>query len=142
MKGRQTTIIEGAVSEDKIGYWLTPPKLMAELQSEFGFTFDACPYPRPTGFNGLKEDWGDRTYANPPFRGGLMPWARKAITEAAKGKLVVLICPFRMIQWITDPLLDAGAEARLLRRVDWVTPEGKTRKGAPAVLFILRGAPE
>jgi hypothetical protein len=57
---------EGVITEGK-HYWLTPPELMESLQKEFGFTFDACPYPRPEGFDGLTADWGGSTYVNPPF---------------------------------------------------------------------------
>lgn len=39
-------------------YWLTPPDLMAQLQEEFSFDLDACPFPRPEGFDGLTAEWG------------------------------------------------------------------------------------
>lgn len=42
-------------------YWLTPPELMASLRAEFGFDFDACPFPRPDNFDGLTQDWGHST---------------------------------------------------------------------------------
>ena len=41
-------------NKDGQHYWLTPPDLMAELKAEFGFDFDACPYPLPDDFDGLK----------------------------------------------------------------------------------------
>jgi hypothetical protein len=40
-------------NRDEKHYWLTPPKLMEELQLEFKFDFDACPYPKPDDFDGL-----------------------------------------------------------------------------------------
>src|SRR3990167_3344507 len=97
MKGKQTALMPG--NDDRVGYWLTPPDLMAQLQAEFDFDFDACPYPRPAGFDGLKEPWGKRTWCNPPFFGsrkkgaGISGWARKALSEGAKGKTVVVILP-------------------------------------------------
>ncbi len=130
-----------------VGFWLTPPELMLELEREFAFDFDACPYPRPDGFDGLTIEWGARTYCNPPFRGGVMAWARKAIAESKKGKLAVLLLPHRAIQWCTEPLLDAGAETRVLRPVDWLNPKGERagrgNKGRAnvCVLYVLRGAP-
>ena len=74
------------MSEETVGYWLTPPELWAELEKDGTFTFDACPYPRPAGFDGLEVPWGANTYCNPPFRGGVMKWARKAIAEHERGR--------------------------------------------------------
>lgn len=48
-------------------YWLTPPALYAQLNAEFRFTFDPCPYPVPAGFDGLTQPWGWSSYVNPPF---------------------------------------------------------------------------
>ncbi|GHV50328.1 hypothetical protein FACS1894216_02330 [Synergistales bacterium] len=48
-------------------YRLTPPELYAELNSEFNFDFDPCPYPRPMGYNSLVLPWGTSNYVNPPF---------------------------------------------------------------------------
>lgn len=128
--------------EDRVGYWLTPPELMTELSTEFHFDFDACPFPRPEGFDGLTVPWGMSTYCNPPFRGGVMRWARKAIAEYDLGKRAVLILPHRAIQWCSEPLLDAKAETRVLRPVRWLAPDGsqlKPREAGVCVLFILGG---
>ena len=145
MKGKQTALMPG--NEDKVGFWLTPPDLMARLQAEFDFDFDACPYPRPAGFDGLKEPWGKRTWVNPPFNRanasgmGMSAWARKAVSEASDGKLAVFIGPVRQFMAI---LLAAGAEMRLVGPVNWETPEGRpitSTKGGHAqnqALFILR----
>lgn len=54
-------------------YWKTPPEMMARLDAEFHFDFDACPYPLPPGFDGLTCEWGQRTYVNPPF-GSILKW--------------------------------------------------------------------
>lgn len=82
-------------------YWLTPPDLYASLHAEFNFTFDPCPYPLPTGFDGLTCEWGERNYVNPPFgsiihqgkKKGPTAWMRKAITEMEKGRLSVIVYP-------------------------------------------------
>lgn len=34
-------------------YWLTPPDLYKQLDEEFHFNFDPCPWPLPDGFDGL-----------------------------------------------------------------------------------------
>jgi len=138
--GKQTALMPG--TEDKVGYWLTPPDLMARLQAEFDFDFDACPYPRPAGFDGLKEPWGKRTYVNPPFgsKQSILPWARKAAQEAERGNTVVLIGP--IYSW-TESLLRSGSEVRYIGRVSWCRPDGKAAKGSsqPSALFILRPKP-
>ena len=132
-------------NEDRVGYWLTPPDLMAELQAEFDFNFDSAPYPRPAGFDGLKEPWGKRTWCNPPFnraeRGstGYTAWARKALAERDMGKTVVCIFPIRV--WL-HLFLEAGAEIRLLGPVEWEKPDGsKIHHAQNQALFILRPKP-
>jgi hypothetical protein len=116
-------------------YWLTPPALFAELDARYSFTFDACPFPMPDGFDGLTGEWGESTYVNPPFgsiihdgkKKGPTAWARKAIEEAAKGKRVVLVYPID--KWVLM-LLAAGAKVRNLGDVRWcATEDGTPGKG-------------
>lgn len=109
-------------SKDGKHYWLTPPQLLEALQKEFQFDFDACPYPRPEGFDGLTAEWGDSTYVNPPFSGPTA-WVRKSIEENKKGKRVVFIFP--IYKWI-HMLIEAGAEVRNLRDVKWCAIEDGT----------------
>jgi hypothetical protein len=116
-------------------YWLTPPALMAELQSEFVFDFDPCPFPKPEDFDGLTCEWGQSSYVNPPFgsimhqgkKKGPTAWVRKAIEEQKKGKRVVLVFP--VDKWILM-LVQAGAEIRNLGDVKWrATEDGSAGKG-------------
>ena len=73
-------------------YWLTPPSLYAELNAEFHFDFDPCPFPLPDDFDGLTCEWGRSNYVNPPFgsimhegkKKGPTAWMRKAIAEQRK----------------------------------------------------------
>jgi hypothetical protein len=129
----------GLVSKDGKRFWLTPPELMEALAKEFGLDFDACPHPRPKGFDGLAAEWGSATYVNPPFFGPTK-WARKAIAEHKKGKTVVMVFPID--KWI-HYLLNAGAELRSLGDVRWCCT--RTRKpgkgiGRYTMAFILRGS--
>jgi hypothetical protein len=109
-------------------YWLTPPVIYAQLNEEFGFTFDPCPYPKPDGSDGLTCNWGESNYVNPPFgsiihegkKKGPTAWARKAIEEHRKGKRVVLVYPID--KWVLM-LLEAGAMVRNLRDVRWLATE-------------------
>ncbi len=113
---------------DQKHYWLTPPKLYAELDAKFRFTFDPCPYPKPDDFDGLTCEWGDSNYVNPPFgsimhqgkKKGPTAWARKAIAESQKGKRVVLVYPID--KWVLM-LLEAGAKVTNLGDVKWLATE-------------------
>jgi hypothetical protein len=100
-----------------IHYWLTPPDLLQALQQEFSFDFDACPHPRPPGFDGLIREWGESSYVNPPFpENQPTKWARKALSEHAKGKRVVMVWP--LDGWVLQ-MLAAGATVRNLGQVKW-----------------------
>lgn len=132
--------IDGALlakDDVKDGYWLTPPDLWDSLQEEFAFDYDPCPFPRPAGYDGLAEDWGSRSYVNPPGFRNMLRWARKATTEAAKGKTVAFVGPIE--RW-HDHLLANGAESRTLGPVRWLNRHGKPLKDEPLKigLFILR----
>lgn len=127
-------------------YWLTPPDLLSDLDDEFAFDFDPCPFPKPDNFDGLTEEWGESNYVNPPFgtivhdgkKKGPTAWARKAIAEHKKGKQVVLVYPID--KWVLM-LLAAGAEVRNLRDVRWhATEDGSEGPGTGRHIacFILR----
>lgn len=121
--------------DDGKHYWLTPPDLLAEIIDRYEVNFDACPFPLPDGFDGLTSEWGSSTYVNPPFgsimhegkKKGPTAWARKAISEANKGKRVVLVYPID--KWVLM-LIEAGAEIRNLGDVKWLSIEdGQPGKG-------------
>lgn len=131
-------------------YWLTPPDPMADLQLEFAFDFDACPYPKPDDFDGLSVEWGRSTYVNPPFgsvvvngkKMGPTAWMRKAIAEHRKGKRVVVVYPID--KWVLM-MLEAGAQVRNLRDVKWcATEDGLPGKGTGrhVAMFVLDAAPK
>lgn len=118
-------------------YWLTPPDVMAKLDAQMHFDFDACPYPKPDDFDGLDKDreWGKSTYVNPPFgsvmhegkKKGMTAWVRKAIAEHAKGKSVTMVYPID--KWVLM-LVAAGAKITNLGDVKWLaTEDGSEGKG-------------
>lgn len=75
--------------------WATPVKFYAELDMEFGFDFDPCPYEHDiTKWDGLLVDWGNRNFVNPPYSRKLKEaFVKKAWNESLKGKLCVLLLP-------------------------------------------------
>lgn len=127
-------------AKDGKHYWLTPPALMQEMQQEFKFDFDACPYPKPDSYDSLGVEWGRSTYVNPPFAGPTA-WVRKAIAEAEAGKKVVFVFP--MPKWslllLTHPALK---EVRNLKDVKWCAIEdGSAGRGIGQhiAMFVLDG---
>jgi hypothetical protein len=124
-------------------YWATPPDVMERLNAEFAFDYDPCPNPRPYGYDGLVVPWGKRNYVNPPFTGGVMAWARKAMAERALGNMSVLILPSyqsRALAWLDQE----GAEMRYAGLVRWLALEdgepnpATYRHMAPNILAIVR----
>ena len=122
-------------AKDGKHYGLTPPDLYSDLDAEFRFDFDPCPYPLPNEFDGLTCEWGKSNYVNPPFgsimhegkKKGATAWARKAIAENEKGKGVVMVYPID--KWVLM-MIAAGAEIRNLKDVRWhATEDGSEGKG-------------
>ena len=138
---------ENGNSKDGKHYWLTPPELYNQLNDEFAFTFDPCPYPKPEDFDGLDAEWGESNYVNPPFgvvihkgkKKGATAWARKCIEESKKGKKVVMVYPID--KWVLM-LLEAGAKVRNLKDVKWIaTEDGSVGPGTGRHIacFVLEG---
>jgi hypothetical protein len=139
------------------GYWKIPPEIYDPLNEEFHFDFDPCPNPRPEGFDGLKVEWGESNWVNPPFWSGTAYWAKKTLAEVAKGKDAVVILPLDRWAWyLTRPVsatgpghtvetyrnADGTREIRVIGPHPWIhTATGERQKlGArPSFLFVLRG---
>lgn len=125
--------------DDGKHYWLTPPALYAQLDAEFHFDFDPCPFPVPEGFDGLTCEWGRSSYVNPPFgsiihqgkKKGPTAWVRKAIEEHQKGKTVVLVYPVdKWVLMLLNAILGEHAQVRNLGDVRWLaTEDGSEGKG-------------
>lgn len=118
--------------EDGRHYWLTPPELYKQLDREFVFDFDPCPYPLPKGFDGLTCEWGQSNYVNPPFgsimhegkKKGPTAWVRKAIEEYRKGKSIVLVYPIdKWVLMLLREILGDHARVRNLGDVRWLAIE-------------------
>jgi len=145
--------IDTSKRKDERHYWLMPPELLSELDKEFNFDFDPCPYPKPDGFDGLEADWGNSNWVNPPFTGmakmpgkrkiGPMAWARKSLIERSKGKLSVLIFPIYQVRVISF-LEDHGAEIRYAGKIRWLAVEDYSPNPTdssniqPCILMIIR----
>lgn len=134
-------------NKDGKHYWLTPPELLNRLNGEFHFDYDPCPFPKPDDYDGLTAEWGFSSWVNPPFgaimhegrKKGPTAWARKAITEADKGKNVVLVYP--VPKWMLM-LIARADEIRNLGDVKWcATEDGSAGPGIGQhiAMFVLKG---
>lgn len=75
--------------------WRTPQPILQIVRSMFGgsIAYDPCADSgnwtqadvfRTSG--GLDDEWGDRTFVNPPYNDdNLVPWARKCYEQAQRG---------------------------------------------------------
>jgi len=66
--------------------WATP-RWLIEIFDDW---YDPCPLNPKPNFDGLKTEWRDKTYVNPPYSNPL-PWVEKAIEESKKGKRIVML---------------------------------------------------
>ncbi len=75
--------------------YATPPELYNELNKEFNFNFDPCPYNEGDIINdGLKIDWGKSNFVNPPYNQKLKEqFIIKGIEEMKKGNVSVFLIP-------------------------------------------------
>jgi phage N-6-adenine-methyltransferase len=112
--------------------WRTPPEIFEPLHAEFHFDLDAAAdegtwQVNPWLWDALDIDWpGERIWLNPPYGRKLEPFVRKAFAEAAKGKTVVALIPFRCrAAWWHECVLGRAFEVRCIRkRVKFVRPDG------------------
>lgn len=75
--------------------WATPEWLYNQLNQEFNFDFDPCPYNDGNIETcGLSVDWGNRNYVNPPYSRRLKEaFVNKGVSESKKGKMCVFLLP-------------------------------------------------
>tara|TARA_Y100000401_G_scaffold116725_1_gene123198 strand:+ start:1180 stop:1578 length:399 start_codon:yes stop_codon:yes gene_type:complete len=79
---------EGYIKKSKSNNWGTPKNIIEKYKDYF----DPCPYNYKV--DGLKIEWKDKNFVNPPFD-KLNLWCKKINEEVKKGKEVVLLIPAR-----------------------------------------------
>ena len=113
----------------------TPKWLMAV----FSDWFDPCPLnPNPT-IDGLKLDWKDKTFVNPPYSNP-SEWIYKAIEESKKGKTIALLMRFDPTTKYFRALIENNAHIFYCgERLEFINPdEPKNYKSPfPSILVIL-----
>lgn len=75
--------------------YATPPEFYSQLNKQFNFDFDPCPYNEESiVIDGLKIEWGQSNFVNPPYSKKLKEsFIKKGIEEAKKGKICVFLIP-------------------------------------------------
>ena len=91
----------------------TPNELMSVLNLEFKFDFDPCP--SNPAIDGLKSEWGQMNFVNPPYKYTAI-WVRKAFEQLMLGRKSVMLLPVRTHQsWFHSYVLKYAKEIRYLR---------------------------
>ena len=75
--------------------YATPPEFYNELNKQFNFDFDPCPYNEgEIIIDGLKIEWGGVNFVNPPYSQKLKEaFIKKGIEEMKNGKTSVFLIP-------------------------------------------------
>lgn len=125
--------IERALFSNVTEHWATPVELREQLQKEFDFTLDPCPFQSRT-VDGLQMSWlGQRVYCNPPYGPGIEQWLRKS----REAKLAVYLLPARTdVAWWHNWAMLAD-EVRFLRgRLKF--NGSKNSAPFPSVILVFR----
>ena len=93
-------------------HWKTPKIVFNQLNYEFNFDFDPCPY--QADFDGLSVDWGRCSFVNPPYS-NISAWCEKAYNEWKKGKTVVMLIPSRTDTEYWHKYIMRATEIRFLK---------------------------
>lgn len=113
--------------------WRTPAYFYDELNKEFNFNFDPCPYKHDLSlWNGLEIEWKERNFINPPY--SVRPvdlkglFVKKAIEESNKGRLCVMLLPVSTSSKLFHDIIKPNAdEIRFVKgRIKF---EGENTKG-------------
>lgn len=105
---------------------LTPDRVFELIESKWllirELFFDPCPvgtpFRAPCFFNGLYGDWKKYNFVNPPFEiRTLEKFVEKAVKEAQKGKISILLLPAKTDQaWFHEIILEFDFEILWIRK--------------------------
>ena len=113
-------------------HWATPPFVYDELNKCYNFDFDPCPYNEgeiAPETDGLKIEWGDCNYVNPPYSRSLKEaFVRRCVEMQKRGKTSVALLPVSTsTKLFHDVILPNATDIKFLRgRVHF---EGRNSKG-------------
>jgi site-specific DNA-methyltransferase (adenine-specific) len=115
----------------------TPDNLYKLLDEEFHFNFDPCPLNEVVELDGLKIDWKDSCFVNPPYGKAIKSWLEKGLLEIEKGnsKTVVFLLPsYTDVKWFHEIVIPKVTELRFIKgRLKF----GKHKENAPFASMIV-----
>lgn len=126
-----------ACFSSKSVHWRTPKKIYTELNKEFKFDFDPCPF-KDKKKDGLNIKWGKNVYCNPPYN-QIYVWLLKGLMELRlkHTESVVYLLPSRTdTDWFHELVLPNYDEIRLIRgRVKF---DNKNNAPFPSCIIIFK----
>jgi hypothetical protein len=131
--------------DEEDDHFQTPPALYNDLDAEFHFDFDPCPY--KAAFDGLSEAtiWGSSNFINPPYNRRDKPkFIQRAYNEwKSNGATCVLLIPAATGTKQFHDLILPNADVRFLRgRVEFYK-DGKPTGGKgkhDSMIVVFKGA--
>lgn len=118
------------INKSKSNCWGTPLKLYNELNKEFNFDFDPCPYEYKV--DGLSIDWGKSNFVNPPYS-NISEWAEKCRIEQLKGNKSVFLIPARTDTKYFHKWILPYTEIRFIKgRLKFISLDKKSKKNNSA----------
>ena len=126
--------------------WGTPQWLFDKLDEEFGFDLDVCaskenhkcPHYFDIEDDGLKQNWNERNFCNPPYSNQL-PWGIKAAGQASHGKLTVMLAMCDTSTNFFSYCVSHADQIRLLtHRIQFEGAKGSPRFASMIVVFGSR----
>ena len=92
---------------------LTPDRVWDLIRELWDYSkwrfFDPCP--ANSTFDGLKIEWQELNFVNPPYT-LLKEFVVKAVVEAAKGKITIMLLPAKTDQSWFHALIETGYEIK------------------------------
>ena len=129
--------------------WKTPQYFYNELDKEFNFDFDPCPYNHDMSWDWLEIERWQSNFINPPYSRKLKDsFVKKAIEESKKGKLCVLLLPVSTsTKLFHEHILPNKNEIRFIKKrikFEWINTKGEFVKNKcwmhDSMVIILKEA--
>ena len=138
-------MINESMFSSKTDNWETPQDFFDKLNKEFYFNLDACATDENAKCkvyftkeqDGLSQEWGSRTWCNPPYGREIGKWVKKAFDESSKRKLVVMLIPARTdTKWFHNYIY--GVDVLRVRFIKCRMNFGTTKNSAPfPSMFVI-----